>query len=53
MTQTILVTAATSNVGREVVNQLSNENVKLKAAVRSIERANNFPSNVELVEFDL
>lgn len=53
MTQTILVTAATSNVGREVVKQLANENFKVKAAVRSISRAKNLPSSVELVEFDL
>jgi uncharacterized protein YbjT (DUF2867 family) len=53
MTQTILVTAATSNVGSEVVRQLANESVKVRAAVRSIDRVGNFPANVELVEFNL
>jgi uncharacterized protein YbjT (DUF2867 family) len=53
MTQTILVTAATSNVGSEVVRQLADENVKVRAAVRSLDRASNFPANVELVEFNL
>ena len=53
MTETILVTAATSNVGREVVKKLANQNVKVKAAVRSLSRGKNLPSNVELVEFDL
>ena len=53
MTETILVTAATSNVGREIVKQLANQNVKVKAAVRSLSRGKDLPSNVELVEFDL
>lgn len=53
MTTTILVTAATSNIGREVVKQLAHQNVKVKAAVRSLSRGKDLPSNVELVEFDL
>ncbi|MBD2579333.1 SDR family oxidoreductase [Oscillatoria sp. FACHB-1406] len=51
MTETILVTAANSNVGREVVKHLVAMGAKVRAAVRS--RASELPPEVERVEFDL
>lgn len=53
MQETILVTAATSNVGREVVRQLAAMGAKVRAAVRSRDRASDFSPEVERVEFDL
>ncbi|MDY6785100.1 MAG: SDR family oxidoreductase [Cyanobacteriota bacterium] len=53
MQETILVTAATSAVGREVVRHLAARGAKVKAAVRSAARASEFPPEVERVEFDL
>ncbi|MGC1246185.1 MAG: NAD(P)H-binding protein, partial [Spirulinaceae cyanobacterium] len=53
MPETILVTAATSNVGSQVVKQLAAKDVNIRAAVRNLNRAQNFPSGVEVVEFDL
>jgi uncharacterized protein YbjT (DUF2867 family) len=53
MQETILVTAATSNVGREVVRQLAAMGAKVRAAVRSLDRASGFPAEVERVLFDL
>ncbi len=54
MTETILVTSATSNVGTPLVKQLAEQGVNVRAAVRSIVKAQalKFPG-VELVEMDL
>ncbi|MBA3924578.1 MAG: NAD(P)H-binding protein, partial [Nostocaceae cyanobacterium] len=54
MTETILVTSATSNVGTPLVKQLAEQGVNVRAAVRAIAKAQalKFPG-VELVEMDL
>jgi uncharacterized protein YbjT (DUF2867 family) len=49
----ILITGATGNVGSQVVNELNKQGVKVKAGVRSIEKATALQGeNVTLVEFD-
>jgi uncharacterized protein YbjT (DUF2867 family) len=53
MNETILVTAASSNVGSQVVQQLGSKDVNIRAAVRSPNRVKNFPSHINIVEFDL
>ncbi|UYY57891.1 SDR family oxidoreductase [Sphingomonas sp. S2-65] len=49
---TILVTGATGNVGRNVVEQLVNRGADVRALVRSPEKAS-FPAGVEIVQGDL
>jgi uncharacterized protein YbjT (DUF2867 family) len=49
---TILVTGATGNVGRNVVEQLVNRGADVRALVRDPSKAN-FPANVEVVQGDL
>ncbi|MCL1474477.1 SDR family oxidoreductase [Argonema antarcticum] len=51
MTNTILVTGATGNVGGQVVKQLAAAGANVRAAVRSTSRAEGL-TGVELVEFD-
>jgi len=54
MTNTVLVTSATSNVGVPLVKQLAAQGVNVRAAVRSISKAQALKaSGVELVEMDL
>ncbi|MBL8148433.1 MAG: SDR family oxidoreductase [Blastocatellia bacterium] len=53
MSERILVTGATGNVGSQLVRQLSAAGIATVAAVRSIERAASLKlPNVELIEFD-
>jgi len=49
---TILVTGATGNVGRQVVEQLTKRGAKVRALVRETSKAN-FPPGVEVVQGDL
>jgi len=49
---TILVTGATGNVGRQVVEQLTKRGAKVRALVRDPSKAN-FPAGVEVVQGDL
>ncbi|KRC22479.1 SDR family oxidoreductase [Acidovorax sp. Root219] len=49
---TILITGATGNVGRQVVNQLVNRGAELRALVRDPARAN-LPAGVQTVQGDL
>ena len=49
---TILVTGATGNVGRQVVEQLTKRGAKVRALVRDPSRAR-FPAGVEVVQGDL
>jgi uncharacterized protein YbjT (DUF2867 family) len=49
---TILVTGATGNVGRNVVEQLLNRGADVRALVRDPSKAN-FPAGVEVVQGDL
>src|SRR3982751_6907874 len=49
---TILVTGATGNVGREVVEQLVKRGANVRALVRDPAKAN-FPAGVEVVQGDL
>ncbi|MEG3178787.1 NmrA/HSCARG family protein [Sphingomonas sp. RB3P16] len=49
---TILVTGATGNVGRNVVEQLVNRGADVRALVRNTSKAS-FPAGVEVVEGDL
>jgi uncharacterized protein YbjT (DUF2867 family) len=49
---TILVTGATGNVGRNVVEQLVNRGADVRALVRDPSKAN-FPAGVEVVQGDL
>jgi uncharacterized protein YbjT (DUF2867 family) len=49
---TILVTGATGNVGRNVVEQLINRGADVRALVRDPSKAN-FPASVEIVQGDL
>ncbi|MCC2960480.1 NmrA/HSCARG family protein [Massilia sp. IC2-278] len=49
---TILVTGATGNVGRNVVDQLAGRGASVRALVRNPAKAN-FPGGVELVQGDL
>jgi uncharacterized protein YbjT (DUF2867 family) len=49
---TILVTGATGNVGRQVVEQLTQRGAKVRALVREPSKAN-FPAGVEVVQGDL
>jgi uncharacterized protein YbjT (DUF2867 family) len=49
---TILVTGATGNVGRQVVEQLTKRGAKVRALVREPSKAN-FPAGVEVVQGDL
>jgi len=49
---TILVTGATGNVGRNVVEQLVKRGAKVRALVRDSSKAN-FPAGVEVVQGDL
>jgi uncharacterized protein YbjT (DUF2867 family) len=54
MQQTILVTAATGTVGREVIKQLALQDVHVRAGVHSIIKGENLKRlpGVEIVEFD-
>lgn len=53
MTETILVTGATGNVGRELVKRLQQRNVAVRAAVVSADDARNLPdAAVPWVRFD-
>jgi uncharacterized protein YbjT (DUF2867 family) len=49
---TILVTGATGNVGRQVVEQLVQRGAKVRALVRDTAKAN-FPAGVDMVQGDL
>src|SRR3954468_9328714 len=49
---TILVTGATGNVGRQVVEQLTKRGAKVRALVRDPSKAH-FPAGVEVVQGDL
>src|SRR3954469_388659 len=49
---TILVTGATGNVGRQVVEQLTQRGAKVRALVREPSKAH-FPAGVEVVQGDL
>lgn len=49
---TILVTGATGNVGRNVVEQLANRGADVRALVRDPSKAN-FPAGVDVVQGDL
>jgi uncharacterized protein YbjT (DUF2867 family) len=49
---TILVTGATGNVGRQVVEQLTKRGAKVRALVREPSKAN-FPAGIEVVQGDL
>ena len=49
---TILVTGATGNVGRQVVEQLTKRGAKVRALVREPSKAH-FPAGVEVVQGDL
>jgi uncharacterized protein YbjT (DUF2867 family) len=49
---TILVTGATGNVGRQVVEQLSKRGAKVRTLVRDASKAK-FPAGVEVVQGDL
>lgn len=49
---TILITGATGNVGRQVVQQLVGRGANVRALVRDPAKAN-FPENVEVVQGDL
>jgi uncharacterized protein YbjT (DUF2867 family) len=49
---TILVTGATGNVGRNVVEQLVNRGADVRALVRDLSKAS-FPAGVEVVQGDL
>ena len=49
---TILVTGATGNVGRQVVEQLVQRGARVRALVRNLEKAQ-FPAGVEVVQGDL
>jgi uncharacterized protein YbjT (DUF2867 family) len=49
---TILVTGATGNVGRQVVEQLVKRGAKVRALVRDTAKAN-FPAGVDVVQGDL
>ncbi len=49
---TILVTGATGNVGRQVVEQLVQRGANVRALVRDISKAN-FPAGVDVVQGDL
>jgi uncharacterized protein YbjT (DUF2867 family) len=49
---TILVTGATGNVGRQVVEQLTKRGAKVRALVRDASKAQ-FPAGVEVVQGDL
>jgi uncharacterized protein YbjT (DUF2867 family) len=49
----IVVTGATGTTGKEVVKQLSTlKDVKVRAAVRSLEKARELPEGVEVVQMD-
>ena len=49
----IVVTGATGNTGTEVVKQLSTvKDVKVRAAVHSLEKARELPNGVEVVQMD-
>ena len=52
MTNTILVTGATGNVGSQVIKHLAAFGADIRAAVRSTSRAQNL-NGITLVEFDL
>ncbi|MBK0404543.1 SDR family oxidoreductase [Adhaeribacter sp. BT258] len=53
MQETILITGATGTVGNQVVNKLSNLNVKVRAGVHSIIKGENLKyPNVELCEIE-
>lgn len=52
MTGTILVTGATGNVGAELIRQLVERGVHVRAAVRDTQRAHGLPDSVEVVAFD-
>ena len=49
---TILITGATGNIGRQVVQQLVNRGADVRALVRDPAKAN-FPANVDVVQGDL
>ncbi|TIX38829.1 MAG: NAD-dependent epimerase/dehydratase family protein, partial [Mesorhizobium sp.] len=49
---TILVTGATGNVGRNVVEQLVKRGANVRALVRNPSKAN-FPARVDVVQGDL
>jgi uncharacterized protein YbjT (DUF2867 family) len=53
MTQTILVTGATGTVGNEVIKQLTNKSVSIRAGVRSPEKAKEYGwNNAAVTVFD-